>query len=164
MKNKKAFTLIELLIVIAIISIIAGIVFVALDPLSRFKDARDSRRWADASAIITAIKVSQIDNGGAYIAAINSTAPGTVYMIGEATTGCSTTPTCTTPVASTTACVDLTDLVTDGYLGNVPVSPTGAGDEYSSSTTGYTLKRESNGIITIAACENENTTEIKVVR
>jgi len=36
--NSKGFTLIELLIVIAIVAVIAGATFVALDPLTRFRD------------------------------------------------------------------------------------------------------------------------------
>jgi len=43
MKSKKGFTLIELLVVIAIISILAVVVFVALDPVKRFADARNSK-------------------------------------------------------------------------------------------------------------------------
>ena len=44
MEKRRGFTLIELLVVIAIISILAVVVFVALDPVTRFQDARDSRR------------------------------------------------------------------------------------------------------------------------
>ncbi len=165
MKNQKAFTLIELLIVIAIISIIAGIVFVALDPLTRFKDARDSRRWADASAIMTAIKVSQIDNGGSYISALtNSTTAGVVYMIGTSTTACNATN-CNTLVTSSTACVDLSQLVTGGYLGTVPVSPNAANSTWSNGLSGYTVQRASTtGIITVTACDHERAASISVTR
>ncbi|EKD47532.1 MAG: hypothetical protein ACD_66C00019G0006, partial [uncultured bacterium] len=45
MRTKKGFTLIELLIVIAIIAILAAAIFVALDPVTRFQEARDARRY-----------------------------------------------------------------------------------------------------------------------
>jgi len=161
MKNKKAFTLIELLIVIAIIAIIAGIVFVALNPLARFAAARTSRRWADASAIMTAIKVSQIDNGGSYVTSVAALQNGLTYMIGTSTNGgmqaCSTT-------ISTSSAVDLTALVTGGYLGSVPVSPNGNFTYYNGSTTGYTLTKATSGLITITACDSESVPQPSVSR
>lgn len=158
------FTLIELLIVIAIIAIIAAVVFVALDPLTRLRDARDSSRWSDINAIISAAKVDQVDNGGSYLTAIGNMTAGSVYMIGTATTGCDdNNASCDTNVTSDTACVDLSGLVAEGYLGSVPISPTGA-VTWSASTTGYTLSRASTGILTVRACESENTTEISVAR
>jgi prepilin-type N-terminal cleavage/methylation domain-containing protein len=160
--KKQAFTLIELLIVIAIIAIIAAIVFVALDPLTRFKDARDARRRADTASLVHALEIYQVDHKGINLSAIASLATGTVYMIGTSTTGCNV-GTCITPVASSTACVDLTSLVTNGYVGFVPVSPNGAGT-WSVGTTGYTIQVDTNKITTIRACEAENTAEIKSPR
>jgi prepilin-type N-terminal cleavage/methylation domain-containing protein len=162
-RKKQGFTLIELLIVIAIIAIIAAIVYVALDPLTRFRDARDSRRWADISSMLTAIKVNQVDNRGTYLASIDALATSTNYMISGngAITGCA--PTCDVTVASSSDCVDLSGLVTAGYLGSVAVSPDGTGT-WTTSTTGYVLSKGSNGIITITACESENTSAISLVR
>jgi len=158
-QNKKGFTLIELLIVIAIIAIIAGVIFVALDPLRRFRDARDSRRWSDAAELLLSIKIDQIDNGGTYLSNINTLTDGYIYMIGIDPTGCDDYNTaCDTNVTNDTACVNLTGLVTDGYLGSVPISPTGAAS-WTSGHTGYTLEKSSTGIITIRACEFENSLE-----
>lgn len=159
--KQKGFTLIELLIVIAIIAILAAVVFVALDPLTRFRDARDSSRWADASAVLSAIKVNQVDNGGSYTAAVTNMANDTVYMIGTAVTGCNVT--CDVAIADTANCVDLTALVTDGYLGKVPVSQNGAGT-WDATKTGYTLKKSVSGILTVQACESENTDSIFIAR
>ncbi len=167
-KNIKGegFTLIELLIVIAIIAIIAAVVFVALDPLTRFRDARDSSRWSDISGVLSAIKVDQVDNGGAYLTAITSMATGTVYMIvdGATSSGCDDQNAyCDTNVGADNYCVNLDGLVTEGYLGSVPVSPNGEG-AWASTISGYTLQKDSTGILTIRACESENTTEISVAR
>ena len=174
-KVGKAFTLIELLIVIAIITIVAVAVFVALDPLTRFQDARDSTRWTDVAAVIGAVGVDQVDNGGSYLTSIASATSGEVFMIvngATMTSGCNDHDAeCDTNVTSAIHCVDLSGLVTEGYLGSLPVSPTGnvTWDDGSGGTdegTGYTLTRAATGIITIRACESENasTTEITVSR
>lgn len=169
-KNQDGFTLIELLIVIVIIAVLAAIVFVALDPATRFKDARDARRAADIVEIAQAIKVDQIDNGGSYDATITGLTSTEVYMIaGGMTTGCNT-ATCDATVTSANHCVNLSFLVTDGYLGSIPISPAGAtawddGDTNGENGTGYTLSYNSTtGTVTVQACESENTTEISVSR
>lgn len=164
--NKKGFTLIELLIVIALIAIIAAVAFVALDPLTRFQDARDSARWSDSSALLSAIKVDQVDNGGSYLASIAATTAGEVYMItdGAVGAGCDDqNAACDTNVTDDDNCVDLAGLVTEGYLGDVPVSPNGSGT-WTASITGYTLERSANGTITIRSCESENSNEIQILR
>ncbi len=164
MKNTKGFTLIELLIVIAIISILAAIVFVALDPATRFADARDARRQSDVTELLHAIKIDQVDNGGSYLADVAATTAAQVYMIGTAVAGCDDQNAyCDTDVGADTNCVDLTDLATDGYIGTVPISPDGSGT-WTASVTGYTLERRGNGILIIRACESENTSEITASR
>lgn len=160
------FTLIELLIVIAILGLLASIVFVALDPLTRFRDARDARRWSDIASLISAIKVQQIDNGGLYTITVSSTATGEVYMItdGNVVSGCDNNNSyCDVDVTDDNSCVNLKDLVTEGYLGGIPVSPNGEGT-WTSSLTGYTLQRDDSGILTIRACESENSDAIWVAR
>jgi len=154
-KTLRGFTLIELLIVIAIIAILAAVVFVALDPLTRFQDARDSRRWSDVTEMLSAVKINQVDNRGSYLAAIASTTAGTPYLIGTGAS-CSS---CT--AVTTTACVDLTNLVTLGYMGAIPADPSGG----TAAATKYYLTRASTGVITIGACAPEHTaTGISVTR
>lgn len=165
----KGFTLIELLIVIAVIAILAGVVFVALDPLTRFRDARDAHRWADITEVLSAIKVDQVDNEGTYLTAITNMNAGDVYMITDGggtdcdggNANCDTNV--TAEVAAGDHCVDLAGLVTEGYLGDVPISPNGVGS-WSVALSGYTLQRAAAGIVTVRACESENTTEIWVAR
>lgn len=162
--NQKGFTLIELLIVIAIIAVLAAVVFVSLNPLKRFQDARDSRRAADAEAILSAVKVNQVDNGGSYLSAISSLTAGQVYMIGTAVAGCDDQNAyCDTGVTADTSCVNLSGLVSAGYLGSIPNSPNGSGS-WAATGTGYTISRASSGIVTVRACESENTTEISASR
>ncbi|MFH1522564.1 MAG: prepilin-type N-terminal cleavage/methylation domain-containing protein [Patescibacteria group bacterium] len=162
LKDRKGFTLIELLIVIAIIAIIASVVFVALDPLTRFREARDTNRWSNIASILNAIKVDQVDNRGSYLSAISNMTSGLVYMIvdGAVSSGCDDQNAyCDTDVSGDSNCVNLAGLVNEGYLGDVPVSPNGLGT-WSSSITGYTLTASSSGIISVRACESENSDEI----
>lgn len=175
----KAFTLIELLIVIAIIAILAAVIFVALDPLTRFQDSRDAARWTDVESIAHAIELDQVDNGGVYLTEIQDMVTNTYYMIvdGDGSTaklsGCDDHDSyCGINIANSSYCVDLDELVEQGYLGDIPVSPNyignsitwDSGDDNSSEGTGYVLKKNDNGTITVQACESENSDEIVIVR
>jgi len=162
--GKKGFTLIELLIVVAIIGILAAVVFVSLDPLTRFQDSRDSVRWQQATEVVSAIKLFQVDNDGYNLPAIASLTADNVYMIGTNTTGCDDqNAQCDTDVTSDTSCVDLTGLVTSGHLGSIPVSPNGQGT-WTSGVSGYTLSVNETGAVFLRSCESENSDEIEVVR
>lgn len=160
MTSKKGFTLIELLIVIAVIAILAAAIFVALDPLTRFQEARDARRYNDLANVLTAVKTDQVDNGGSYLGAIAGMTAGEVHMIGtEGATGCD--------VACTNApddlqedCIDLTPLVTEGYLGAVPSDPSNGTPEL----TNYYITSAANGTLTVGACAPENEAEIQLTR
>lgn len=153
LQAKKGFTLIELLIVIAIIAIIAAVVFVALDPLTRFQDARDASRWSDITAVLSAIKVDQVDNKGAYIAAVSNLTDGVYYEIGTCAVGAGA---C---VAKTTDdCANLAGLVTEGYIGAIPTDPSAG----SAVNTDYYIMRAATGIVTIGACAPEGGNAISV--
>jgi prepilin-type N-terminal cleavage/methylation domain-containing protein len=66
MKNKKGFTLMELLIVIAIIAILAAALIVGINPARHFRQARHSTRWQHMESISTAIYTYAIEHGGSY--------------------------------------------------------------------------------------------------
>jgi type IV pilus assembly protein PilA len=162
--RRAGFTLIELLVVIGIIAILAVVVFVALDPATRFEDARDTVRQSDVQEILSAIKIDQVDNGGLYSTAIEAMTAAQVYMVGTSTTACAAQNTvCDTDVTDADNCVSLASLVTDGYLAEVPISANGSGT-WVAAVTGYTLQKDATGIITVRACESENTDEISASR
>lgn len=104
--HEKGFTLIELLIVIGIIGFLAAAVLVAVDPVKRIQDSRDSRRHSEVNALLNAILNQQVD-AGAYFPGDKTTgsAPFTehatdVQVIVKSTTaidclaGASTRPVC----------------------------------------------------------------------
>jgi prepilin-type N-terminal cleavage/methylation domain-containing protein len=165
---KKGFTLIELLIVIAIIAILAGVVFVSLDPLKRFQDARNASRWTDVTAVLSAIKVNQVDNGGGYFTDLTDAFGATNLIIsGDVTpqagwSGCN--PIACSAATSSAACVSLKELVDNGVLGRIPVSPNAAGSDWNTVLTGYYLSKNANGSITVGACDAEGGETIEVNR
>ncbi len=153
----QGFTLIELLIVIAIIAILAAVVFVALNPLQRFKDARDARRWSDVSEVLSAVKLNQVDNAGAYLAAITAATSSLPYMIGTSPTTCNVGCTATT---TQSACLDLSGLVTSGHLGAIPFDPSAG----TLSKSLYYVIKSATGILTVGACTPEGSAAVLVTR
>jgi uncharacterized protein (TIGR02145 family)/prepilin-type N-terminal cleavage/methylation domain-containing protein len=62
--NKKAFTLLEILLVVAAIAVLAGIVILAINPNKQLGDTRDAQRYSDISTLNKALISYQIDKKG----------------------------------------------------------------------------------------------------
>ncbi len=151
-KGVAGFTLIELLIVIAVIAVLSALVFVVLDPWARLQDGHNAQRWTDINAIADAIKLYQIDNRGEHIGTIGNLIVDLVYQIGTASSGCN--DTCSNPTVTLhTSCVDLSTLVTGGYLANIPVDTHVFGS--SASETRYYIIKHTRGQITVGSCSEE---------
>lgn len=138
--NKKGFTLIELLVVISIIAILATVVFVALDPVTRFADARNSRRWSDVNSILTAVSEYIVDNKGALPAGLTT---------GQAAT----------ELGSCVSCDNLTTPLAK-YLKSMPLDP----EVGTASNSGYTIAVDANNLITVDATNAENSEVVQVSR
>ena len=146
--QKKGFTLIEILIAIAIIAILAVVVFVALNPAKRIADSKNSRRTTDVASILTAIQTSIVDNKGALPTGL--TAGMAERQLGTAATGAA---------VATGGCAVTNDAALnmatplEKYLKDIPVDPDG-----SAAETGYSVVVDANGIVTVRACLAEGTT------
>lgn len=143
-KNRHGFTLLEVLLVVAIIAILAGIVILALNPNKQLGDSRNTQRRADVNTILSAVYQYSIDNNGSIPSGITATE----------TEICTTSGTCT-------GLVDLSVLTAnEKYLTAMPLDPSGA----STNGTGYTILKSANNRITIKAPSAEQSATISVTR
>jgi uncharacterized protein (TIGR02145 family) len=71
--NKEAFTLMEIILVVAAISILAGIVILAINPTKQMAQMRDAERVVDIGEINKALTSYQIDHKGTFPFTLPST-------------------------------------------------------------------------------------------
>lgn len=146
MRNKKGFTLIEVLLVIVIIAILAGIVIIAINPGRQISQANNAQRSSDTTAVLDAIHQFAIENRGTMPATITDTA--TVIGSGE---------------AQIDLCADLVPT----YVAAMPFDPTAEGAHYTDCTdydTGYQVSVDANSRVTVAAPSAELDETITVTR
>ena len=155
--TQKGFTLIELILVIAIIIIIAAAIFVALNPAKRLGDANDSVRWSDGNQIMSAVHQYVVDNKGAFPNSATWVA-GNNYILGTDVTGCDSG--CAAAGTTQATCLNLSNLTTNNYIGAIPVDPVSG----TAAKTGYYATRSAGGIVTVGACSPYGATAIKVTR
>jgi type IV pilus assembly protein PilA len=150
MKDTRGFTLIEVLLVIAMLAILASIVIIAINPGKQFASARDAQRQSDVYSILNALHQYALDNEGTFPEGLTS----------DELEICRT---------DSESCVDLVDLspITDSerYLVSMPLDPQCpvSSANCSENGTGYFVSVSENGRVTVNAYGAENN-EISVTR
>lgn len=148
-KTKKGFTLIELIIVVAIIGLLAAALFVAVDPAKRIGQARDAQRWSDITSMLNAILTYTVDNTTLPTDVSNLTA-GQNYAIDVDTSSASGTYTCTAISATALTKAILKQSLVGAFLATIPVDPSLS--PLTATTSGYYINKASSGRIKIGAC------------
>lgn len=144
----RGFTLVEIILVVAAISILAGVVIVAINPARQMAESRNSVRRADVGVIWSAVHQYALDHNGELPSAIPQ---------GDIFSDCLDSPTSQAfGICRTDSCeVVLSELLEDSrYLIEIPVDPSAGTEEYS----GYSIVKDvdHNGRIVVCAPGAEN--------
>lgn len=136
--NKKAFTLLEVLLVIALISILFVISVVMINPYQQVGDINNAQRRADVLSIYTAVNQYRDANSGNLPTGI------TDELKSICKPGCS--------VSSDK--IDISEAI-EPYIafGNIPIDPQ---QSENSDVTGYTIYVTSQGRVVVSATLAQN--------
>ena len=142
----QGFTLIEILVVVALIAILAAVTIIAINPAKNFADTRNATRSADVTQILNAVTEYTSEEGHAI---------GDFGTITACTAGAD-------EVGSAVGNVDLGAILVDEYIVAIPEDPTtGSGD---GTATGYTICLTAGGRVEVDAPDAENGATITVKR
>lgn len=148
--------MLEVLLVVAIIAILAGIVIIAINPGKNLGDTRNAQRSADVNTLINGVYQYALDNNG--------TLPGVGSRTGAV--AISTTPTeiCQNSGTTCTGLVDLSILTTNGkYLVATPGDPQ-CPSVCLTNGSGYTIAKDANNRLIVAAPDAEQGKTISVTK
>lgn len=113
--NRRAFTLLELVIVLGILALLFSMIFVALNPSRKIAESRNARRRVDIEALANAIILHKEDEG-LFPSGIDDQA----RMIVTASSSSCSVP--CPPAGSIAGCIDLSNALTH-ELAKIPEDP-----------------------------------------
>jgi len=145
MKKQKAFTLIEILLVIGIIVILAGGIIVALNPGRQFAKARDAQRYTDLNGLLNAIVQNMTENQGRWNCPSSQNHSTTLPTV---------TPTIirATGTEENSNQINLSCLVPN-FLSRIPIDPS---LDQTGEISGYTVQSQEGGRIRLCANSEVN--------
>ena len=150
MNKKSAFTLIEILISIAIIAILAGAVIALINPAQQFARSRNTQRQSDINLLLNAVGQNMADNRGTF-----NCSSGAL-------------PTSTKKMATSTGSYNIAPCLVPAYLDKLPYDPKATGAHYASTTdydTGYFISQSTTtNRVTVGAPSAELNQTIFITR
>lgn len=139
MPSRKAFTLIEILIVLTLIVLIAATYFLVANPGGQLAAARNDTRSNELQAIMNAVRQNIADQPNGQFACSSGSLPTSTPEV-MASAGTST--------------YDIAPCLVPTYLYSLPFDPSAPDGHYASVSdydTGYTVVINASGTITLAA-------------
>jgi prepilin-type N-terminal cleavage/methylation domain-containing protein len=151
LRQKRGFTLLEILLVVGAIGILAGIVIIAINPSKQLAQTSNAQRLVDVNTILNAAYQYAVDNDGDLPASIPTSADCPGVATNEI---CKTGGTCT-------GLVDLSVLTaSEEYVVSIPLDPDGE----TTNGAGYHIAKSVNGRVTVCAPDAELSETISVTR
>lgn len=158
--HQKGFTLVELIVVMAILSILLALVLVAINPKKRIDQANDTQRMSDVNNILNAISQYNADKKK-----LPAALDGNVWTSSNKLFLKTNSP--QHAAASTSLCNDLVGtLGSAGYIAQMPVDKGGSSagtwtdcNNFSTGTPGYRLWKNDNQSITVETTLSESAVE-----
>lgn len=148
MHKRFGFTLVELLLAIAIIAILAGITIAIIHPAAQLGKARDTERLSEINTILNAVYQYTIDQ--------TTNSSMTQLVISTANMQI-----CKSTAASCNGGVDLRILSQSGrYITEIPYDPQAP----AGTGTNYWISRTATGRISVLAPGAEQATQLSVTR
>jgi len=146
--HQKGFTLLEIVLVVTLIAILAGIVIIAINPSKQLADSRNTQRKADVNTILNAVYQYAIDNNGALPASVPN-----IASCSSSVTTISKNEICKTG-GLCVGLVDLSSLTNNGrYIAFLPYDPKSS----TTNGTGYLICKDGvTNRVTVAAKNSEN--------
>lgn len=149
---RRGLTLIEIVIAVALIAIVAGLGFLAMNPVGQLASARNSQRSFHLNGLMNGIRQNMADtSGGGFTCESGSLPTSTAKKI-----------------ATGAGDYDIAPCLVPTYLPTIPFDPSATGAHYTSNDdydTGYTIIRNATtGQVTLNAPAAEMGKIISVTR